>query len=279
MRRAIIGAAIALAVLIIFLLGRVEPNAMNSAEVQTLQARGVLMVGVRSDMPRMGKDGEGLEYELGYELAKRILPEIPEGNSVRYVELNAMDADAKLAEGQIDIAIAMMPAGAKSSQYAYSRPYYEDPCYFITSADTERLVLKNVNAGCVQNTPCDTMLDAYIAEKEFANITKVKYASYPDLIEAVMYDRVDVALLPELYIERYKNETALNPASLIPYKLYDFRVSTVTPGSVKYAVCCPVDVPALATLADVMIKEMTEDGTLKQMYEKYGLNYRPEAIE
>lgn len=274
MRRIVIGAAIALAVLIIFLLGRVEPNAMNSAEVQTLQARGVLKVGVRSDMPGMGRDGEGLEYALGDELARRILPEIPAGNSVRYIELNSMDVDAKMAEGQIDIAIAMMPAGSKSSQYDYSRPYYIDPCYFITSADTERLVLKGVSAGCVQNTPCDAMLDAYITEKSFANITKLSYASYPDMIEAVMHDRVDVALMPELYIQRYKNETALNPASLIPYKLYDFRVSGVTPGSVEYAIACPVDTPAVSTLADLMLKEMIEDGTLKELYDEYGLTYR-----
>ena len=274
-RRILVGAGAALLLLILFLLGRVEPNAMSTAEIQTLQARGVLKVGVREDMPGMGKDGGGLEYALGDALARRILPDIPAGNSVRYVEVTAMNVDAKLAEGQIDAALSMMPVNAKSAQYVYSRPYYEDPCYFITASDTERLVLQNVSAGCVQNTPGAALLDSYIEGKAFAGITKLSYASYPDMIEAVMRKRVDVALMPELYIRRYLNETALNPASLIPYKLYKFRVSGISPGSVSYAVACPADMPALATLSDLMIKEMIEDGSLRALYEEYGLTPRP----
>ncbi len=245
---------------------------MNSAEIKTVQERGVLRVGVRNDMPNMAYNGEGMEIELADLLARRMLPDIPAGNSIRYVEVNAMNVDAKTADGQIDAVIALMPNSSTSGKYVYSQPYYEDKCYFITAVGTEKLVLQGISAGYVQNTPEESVLTRYVTERPSSNITMIKFASYPDMLTAIRHGRVDVALMTQLYIERYLNETALNPDSLIPYKLYSFRVSGVSPGAVQYAIAAPTDTPAIATVANLMLEDMKENGSLARLYEKYGLN-------
>ena len=278
-RLILLAAGAALLLLIVILAARTEPSVMSSAEIRTIQDRGLLRVGVRTDMPGMGYDGEGLELELADLLARRLLPDIPAGNSIRYVDVNASNVDAKMADGQIDLALAMMPSGQKSSQYSYSRPYYEDKCYFITAASTEKLVLQNVSAGYVQNTPEADILTQYALGRPNANVSPLKFASYPDMLSAVIHGRVDVALMSELYITRYQNETALNPDSLIPYKLYTFRVSGISPGSVQYAVACPVDTPAIATLANIMLEDMRESGALLRLYEKHGLKAAAAALD
>lgn len=276
--RIALGAAAALLLIVIIAaLSRVEPNALSSAEVRTVQDRGVLRVGVREDIPGMGFDQTGLEAELGDILAQRLLPDIPAGNSVKYVTVDSMTVGPKIAQGAIDVAIAMMPEGAQS-KYLYSRPYYRDPCYFITANTTQRLVLQGVRAGCVQNTPSAALLQSYVDARPSANISIVKYASYPDMIEAVMENHVEVAVMTELYIQKYQSETAVNPDTLVPYMPYIFRASTVSPGEVKYCIVCASDTPAIITVADLVLSELQESGRLNDMYTKYGLvqNYAHE---
>ncbi len=268
--RLLLGAGVLLLLFLVVFFSRTEPNAMASPEIRTIQERGLLRVGLRADMPGMGFEGEGLEAELADLLARRLLPNIPAGNSIRYEEVNAANMDAKMADGQIDLAIAMVPSGEKSGQYVYSHGYYEDKCYFITAVGTEKLVLQNITAGCVQNTPEAELLNQYVLARPLMNIEQVKFASYPDMLNAVIHGRVDVALMRELYITRYQQETALNPNSLIPYKLYTFRVSGISPGAVQYAIACPVDTPAIVTVANLMLEDMREDGSLARLYKKYG---------
>ncbi|MDO5110809.1 MAG: transporter substrate-binding domain-containing protein [Clostridia bacterium] len=269
-RIALMGAAALLLVLLIVALSRVEPNALGSAEVRTIQDRGVLRVGVRDDIPGMGFAQTGLEAELGDILAQRLLPDIPAGNSVKYVTVDSMTIGPKIAQGAIDVAIAMMPQGAQP-KFLYSQPYYSDPCYFITSVTTQRLVLQGIRAGCVQNTPSATLLESYVAARPSANITIVKYASYPDMIEAVMESNVEVAVMTQLYIEKYQAETDVNPDTLVPFMPYIFRASAVSPGTVNYCIACPTDTPALITVADLVLDELQQSGQLQSMYTKYGL--------
>ncbi len=269
-RIAILAVAAGLLALLIASLSRVEPNALSSAEVRTIQERGVLRVGVRDDIPGMGFAETGLEAELGDILAQRLLPDIPKGNSVKYVTVDNMTVGPKMARGAIDVAIAMMPEGAQS-KYLYSKPYYRDPCYFITAVTTQRLVLQGIRAGCVQNTPAAALLESYVAARPSANLTIVKYASYPDLIEAVMEGRAEVGVMGALYIQKYQAETRVNPDTLVPYMPYVFRASTVSPGAVNYCVACPSDTPAIVTVADLVLSELQKSGKLQDMYTNYGL--------
>lgn len=259
-----------LLLLLIFRLSRVEPQLMSAAEVRSLQERGVLRVGVRTDIPGLAEDGAGLEIELGQRLAARLLPDIPAGNACKLVEVNAMDTGPKFNDGSIDIAIAMMKRG-DSAKYAYSRTYYTDPCYFVVSARTQRLELQNVSVGYVQNTPAAALLDDYVLSHPTANITQVKFAAYPDMIQALMKGNIDLLVMTERYIQKYKTATAVNPQTLLTYYLYDFRPSSVCLGYVDYAIASPADSPALTRLADVMLQEMREDGSLAALYNQYGL--------
>jgi len=278
-RYALIGAAALFLLVLIARSFRTEPGVMSSAEVQTIAERGILRAGLCTGMPGMSLDGEGLEVQLAELLARRMLPDIPEGNSLRIVEVNAANVDAKMADGQIDVAIAMMPLGARESQYAYSRPYYEDPCYFVTAAHSTRLNLQDVTVGYVRGMPEAAVLESYSEARPASNIEAVAYASYPDMLDALMRSKLDAAIMTQLYIGRYEEETALNPLSNIPYKLYQLRTSSLSPGSVQYALACPLDTPALATLMSLLLEDMEADGSLEGLYAKYGLEVVKKAEE
>lgn len=269
--RAALGILCALVFLLLLILGgRSQTDPMNSAEVLTIQDRGVLRVGVRTDMPGMGENGQGLEIELAARMAQRLLPDVPAGNNLKLVEVNAMDVGAKFSDGAIDMAIALMPRGT-SNKYAYSHTYYTDPCYFIAAVNTPRLAIENISIGCVQNTPPATLLSNYAIAHPEANLTQVKYASYPDMLTALMHGRVDLAVMSELYIHKYQNEKLVNPQTLLSFNLYEFRASGVSIGNVEYAVACLADTPAIALLADDTLAQMREDGSLGALYNRYGL--------
>jgi len=69
-RRAIAIAAGVLLLLVALIFGRAETQLMSSAEVKTVQERGVLRIGVIPDMP-----GAELEKELGRRIAAKLLPD------------------------------------------------------------------------------------------------------------------------------------------------------------------------------------------------------------
>ncbi len=98
---------------------RAEPVLMNSAEVATIWDHGALRVGLRTDIPGMCENGEGLEAELAALLAERILAASPnwKGDTIplEEVEVNSMTVAAKLTDGSIDAAICLMPVGVNSN--------------------------------------------------------------------------------------------------------------------------------------------------------------------
>ena len=69
-RRAIAIAAGVLLLVVAVIFGRAETQLMSSAEVKTVQERGVLRIGVIPDMP-----GAELEKELGRRIAAKLLPD------------------------------------------------------------------------------------------------------------------------------------------------------------------------------------------------------------
>ena len=270
-------------ILLIFILRamRMEPSLMASAEVATVHDNGVLRVGVRTDMPGMALDGEGLEVELATILAERILSYDEDWtgfqDAVELVPVTAMSVGSKLNDGSIDVAIAMMPRGGSSS-YAYSTAYYVDTCRFVTRLGEENRPIKDMTIGWLQSatvsgmyvpTSCfNSILNAYLeAHPEDGLITKFKfnddditytYASYDELFAALLAGKVDAIVLSDLYLDKYAEQYAVG------------RSDTVL-GTISYSVATSTSTPALASIADMVLSDLRESGALMALYAKYGL--------
>jgi ABC-type amino acid transport substrate-binding protein len=227
-----------------------------------------------------GHGGPGAE--LAALLADKIMSASPGWNGTTAVELvpvTPMDVSAKLSDGSIDVAICLMPAGV-SETYAYSRAYYTDVVYFLTLPDEENRAIKNIQIGCIQNASSTSLyvpsgavynvLTAYIdahpddglatetdSETVKRNITV--YASYEDLFKGLESGEVQAVAVSGLMARKYAAD-------------YSFAYSPTTAGSIDYAIACLAENAALASVADLMLADLEQDGTLEALKTKYGLN-------
>lgn len=280
LRRILVIAASVLLIVVLAFSLRADPVLMNSAEIATVWDHGVLRVGVRTDMPKMGQDGAGLEVELAMLLARKIMEADKDyigTNPVELVTVNAMGVAAKLSDGTIDAAICMMPKGV-SETYAYSRAYYTDEILLITRAGEQGITIKNITVGCIQNAssaslyvPSGAVYNALVAyidahpEDGLSSITEngstrniVAYASYEDLFKGLADGEVDVVAVSALTAEKYAAS-------------HSFGVSPVKIGSIDYAVVSLAEQSAIAAVADIMLADMEQEGSLAALKEKYGL--------
>ena len=252
---------------------------MNTAEMQRIVDRGVLVVGVRDDTPGFSLGGRGLEIELAEKFAEYLLPETESESAAKLVVVSGQTAATKLQDGSIDAAIALMQKGA-SSKYAYSYAYFTDVCIVAVLPGNENLPLDQITIGYVQNTAGANVLESYIDEHETKvrrtlidrirgvtpelpadaiTYTKKAYASYPDLLTALREGRIEGAVLTGVYAKRYSGE-------------YEFSVHNTELGKVEYAIASSADAPAIAQLADVFIYELEQSGELDTLLKKYGLD-------
>ncbi len=273
----VIAAVIAL-IVITAVLGKPKNQLMNAAEMKRISDRGVLIVGVRDDVPGFAFEGEGLEIELAMLFADYLLPETESDAAAKLVTVSGQTAATKLSDGSIDVAIALMEKDA-SSKYAYSYPYYTDTCIVAVNEGGEHAPLTDITIGYVQNTAGANVLNRYISKHETkverslidrirgitpelpedaVVFTKKAFASYPDMLTALREGRIGGAVLTGVYADRYRGE-------------FSFSVHDTELGKVEYAITASADEPAAAQLADVFIYELRQSGRLDQLLEKYGL--------
>lgn len=258
-KRCIFGAAIAVAVLLLALLLRPEPVLMNSAEIATVWDNGVLRVGLRNDVPGLAQNGEGIEWDIANALARRIISQSPDftGDTLplEVVEVTSMTVGAKLMDGTIDAAICLMPRGANSA-YAYSRPYYKDPCRILVWGGREHDDLAKMKIGCIQSASSSSLyvpsgaarnkiFNYFEARKDDGYDTGniVGYGAYTDLIKALDKGTVDAIVINDIMFDKYGEG-------------YDFSRHSVDLGTIDYAVAVLSSNSAIATLADMLLDEM-----------------------
>ena len=132
-RRAIAIAAGVLLLLVALIFGRAETQLMSSAEVKTVQERGVLRIGVIPDMP-----GAELEKELGRRIAAKLLPDADPESRIDFRDVTTMTAGANIDDGTVDMVIAHM-ASQMSAKYTYSDSYYTEECILVVRDRHQRL--------------------------------------------------------------------------------------------------------------------------------------------
>lgn len=265
-----------------------ETQLMNSVEIERVKDRGILYVGVRDDVPAFNENGAGVEQELAERLARRVLPDSED--PVKYFVCTSKTVSAKLSDGSIDVALALLPKGG-SKNWAYSYPYYTDNVYVVTlKSDMVSVKPEDMLLGCVQDTPAAGVLTVYknevtaVKEKSFfeklfgkpdetvvveeeKRMAIKQYGSYSDLIEALRRGDVDGAVMAGAYVNKYFRVYASKYTGRAKYYLNDTVI-----GAVEYCIVSSSDEPAFAQLADMLIYDMKRDGSLYELLAEYGLN-------
>ncbi|HWS28522.1 MAG TPA: transporter substrate-binding domain-containing protein [Clostridia bacterium] len=270
-RTVLIGAGVLALIIVLIVVSQPEPQLMSSLEIQSVEDRGILRVGVREGIPKLSDDGEGLEIALAKLLAGRMLPHLSGENAVKLVTVTSATAGARLDDASIDAALALLEKDA-SPKYLYSDAYYQEPARFLLPDGKASDPVYNVTVGCIQASPWmssssddkllsagQKLLAAYIAAHPSDGIVVKTFASYDDLLTALQNGTVGAAVMTDLYIQKYSES-------------YSFSVSPTELGNVEYAMAASTDSPAFIELFNLMLSEMKEDGSLAALYREYGLS-------
>lgn len=287
LRRVLIGIGVIIIAVIAIRFFKPETQLMNTVEIQRIEQKGILNVGVRDDVPGFCDDGAGLEAELAERLAERILPDSEE--PLKLVSCTSKTALTKLKDGSIDVAIALQPSG-QGGAYSYSYPYYSDPICLITlSDDNVRKGLDELRIGYIPGTPAGDAFASYISKLNAApeqgiidkllrrpkptadpngvTVDSYRFGSFEELIDALKRGVIDAAAMTGAYVNKYLNvlsdETAVGR----------YYVCEADVGAVDYCMISSSDDPALTQLADMLIYELKESGELDALVQKY-LNVR-----
>lgn len=269
-RTILIGAGILALIIVLIVVSRPEPQLMSSLEIQSVEERGILRVGVREDVPKLSDDGEGIEVALAQLLAKRMLPHLPGESAVKLVTVSSATAGARLDDASIDAAIALLEKDA-SPKYLYSDAYYQEPARFLVREGMESDPIHNITVGCIQASPWmssssgdklpsagQKLLTAYVEAHPSDGIAIKTFASYDDLLTALQNGTIGAAVMTDLYMNMYRES-------------YTFSVSPAVLGNVEYAMAVSTDSPAFIQLFNLMLSEMKADGSLLALYREHGL--------
>ena len=167
----------------------------------------------------------------------------------------SMSVGAKLRDGSIDAAICLMPRGANAA-YAYSRAYYDDPCYILVKPGNENADMSKLKVGCIQSASSSNLyvpsgatrnlLFSYYSDYKDSGYNTASitgYASYTDLFDALDKGQVDAIAINELMLNKYGEGRA-------------YAKHTADIGTLHYAVATLSANSAIATVADMMLSEM-----------------------
>ena len=251
-------AAVGLAALIVIiaLLTR-KPFAYDSPEVKTVEANGVLRVGVRNDIKGLSYGMEGLEIEIAKRLAAAVLPDMPSEYALELVEVNTKTFVARLDDNSLDMAVCMMRKDGYSD-YVYSSAYYTDKVYVAVKEGNRHTDINKMTVGYVNKTPGATAIKNFIGDPKAYDTAIRAYASYPELLDALTRDEIDGAVLQGTYFMTYKDKYALLKHDM-------------TVGKIDYAIACSTDSPALIEIANRMLYDMQKSGELDALIVKFNL--------
>ncbi|MEL7609921.1 MAG: transporter substrate-binding domain-containing protein [Bacillota bacterium] len=255
-RRVLLFAGVFVAALVIVLVSLPSQQLRNTPELSIIKERGVLRVGVRTDMPGFAQDGQGFEIDLATRFAQYLLPDAPASSAVEFVTVDARTLGAHIDNGDADVVLALAPKDFSSS-YVYSRAYYEDACRFLCVAGKESLPLSQARVGTLQVSPLSSRLSSRLKSEPAYVGEQIQFASYPDMLYALVSGQIDAALMPGAYVSRYLDSS--------------FTVRSEEFGTLEYALMCGTDAPALAGLFDLFLDQCEDDGTLESLMKTYSL--------
>lgn len=255
-RRAIAVAAGVLLLIVVLIFGRAETQLMSSAEVKTVQERGVLRIGIIPDMP-----GAELEKELGRRIAAKLLPDADPESRAEFRDVTTMTAGTNIDDGTVDMVIAHM-ASEMSAKYTYSDSYYTEECILAVKTGTSAFALKSFTVGYIQSnklrkTAEDIALQSYLAESGSQDMQKKAYASYADMLSALERGEIGGAVLTRQAFDEFCTQ-------------YPITETTLVIGSIDYRVMCPGDSTVLSELASMVIRELGDSGELEALCAQYG---------
>ncbi|MEG1772682.1 MAG: transporter substrate-binding domain-containing protein [Clostridia bacterium] len=249
----ILGVVILISVLIFILSKTSAPT--STPEYSAVIKRGVLHVGIRSDIPGFSLNGSGLEVDLARALSLEFFPE--KGDSaLQLVTIASSMMNAKLSDSTVDFAIMIAPNAKITGQFAYSTPYYTDKCIVATIGTELEGDFSGKTIGIITGSAAAESLSKYKKANEL-EFTTVAFGTFDLMLKDLKNGKLNAVILENAHFRQYQEAFSLVGGAEI--------------GTVDYSITCSKDSPALAQIASMMLEKMAENGELQQLIVKNGL--------
>lgn len=246
-------AIIILAIICIVIFGApVQSDKLSSYDM--LMERGILKVGVCSDVPILGvlEDDKvvGLEPKIANKLNQAIFGE---DTAPMIVPYNDQTKEYALSNGDVDLLMCRSDSSMFSSEdYVMSQSYYVDTVSFIAAKGKDKTVddLNGKKVACIYKSEAQ---DAFVNEANERGMTVevLEYASYPEAMEALKSDKVDAFVEDSLILNKYVES--------------GYSLSKDTFASMELVIVANASDSALIGKVDEIISAMKESGELSEL--------------
>ena len=236
---------------------------LTGQQIQAIQERGVLRVGIKVDVPNFGyynpdtSEMEGLEVDIARAIAEDILGD---RNAVKFIGVSAETRGPLLDNGEVDIIIATFTITEERKKlFNFTEPYYVDQIGFLVRQDSGLSKINDMDGKTVGITQAGTAHDALL--EEFATrgltVTCETYASYPEIKAALMRGEVDAFVVDKSILSGY----------------LDDQTMIIDEGFKKqdYGIAVALYNQNLSRHLDSLLNRMKTDGSLDALCTKWGV--------
>lgn len=236
------------------------------AEVQAIVDRGVLRVGVKSDVPGFGyqdvltEEYSGIEIDLAQKIAETIGVD-----DVEYIAVTAATRGQLLDSGDVDMVIATFTINdERKESWNFTTPYYTDAVSLLVKTDSGIATYEDLTDKVIGVATGSTSREALIAAAEEAGVTLSatdnfsEYATYPEIKTALDAGRVNAFCVDGSILSGYLDDSV--------EILEDIRFAPQ-----EYGIATKLSNTGLNDYLDGLISTWLEDGTIDQMIEDNGV--------
>jgi putative glutamine transport system substrate-binding protein len=231
--------------------------------VGAIQARGVLRIGVKSDVPGFGLQNpetglyEGMEIEISKLLAQEIFGD---PSKVAFTPVTAKTRGPLLDNGDIDFVIATFTVTEERKlTYNFSSIYYTDGVGLLTKKAAGYTGLKDLNGktiGVAQSATSRRAIEDGAAPLG-VKVNFAEFATYPEIKAALDSGRVDAFSVDKAILRGYLDDSV---------GLLD---DTYEPQ--PYGVASKFSNKELASWVDGLIQKWIGDGTISNLIKQFNL--------
>lgn len=236
------------------------------ADVQAIVDRGVLRVGVKTDVPGFGyqdvltEEYSGMEIDLAHKIAETL--------GISDVEFTAVTAATRgqlLDSGDIDMVIATFTINdERKESWNFTTPYYTDAVSLLVKKDSGISGYTDLEGKVVGVATGSTSMEALIAAAAENGVTLTQtdnfseYASYPEIKTALDAGRVDAFCVDGSILSGYLDDTVE-------------ILSSIRFSPQEYGVATKLSNTGLAQYLDDLINTWLSDGTIDQLIADNGI--------
>ncbi len=160
-----------------------------AADWQTIQKRGRLVVGIKSNLPPLSSknstgDLEGLEIDIARELAKELLGS---ETAIELVPVSNRDRLSALAQDRVDLVVAQLTVTQNRARLVdFTLPYYKDGTGLIAKQGTTLSQLQQAKIAVLKGSDTIATLQYFLPKA-----TLVGVDSYSEGLAALQAGQVD----------------------------------------------------------------------------------------